>query len=565
MGESRTVTAPDTLVLEDRARLALNALTRYIDADADDRPYMNADLADQPASLSHSGWDFGSSVGRLVSSITLARAITGSEQGTDVEARLKRRLLGMFDDDGLNYRDETEHGEPRANLHDQRSVLLGLTTWYLDSGDPEVKAAADDLCAALKRIAIKEGHPHLEKQDFWYYPATEYTPDGWPSRDMIYLGMNVDPTHTSARMLNPLAKYHEATGNRDALELGRYFGRHTVEYSGAFNEDGSFNVGTEFRTGHFHSRMVSVTAIARFAALTDNHAHLEWARRIFEWALDQGTAFGWFPHAMRRDYVYKHETCALVDMIELGILFAHRGFPEYWGTVERFVRNHLVESQLRRTDWIEETDDPDPPDSHREIAARSEGAFPGWAAPNDFVCDVGSNPDVMTCCVASGTRGVFLAWQYAVTTAGDTTAVNFLLNRASPDLDVRSWLPHDGRVELAVRTPIPRLRIRVPSWVDPDRVSLTDGGGDRRTRWDGPFLVTTDVSADTNLQLTFPLRQTETVETAADDEYHVEWRGDDVVGISPAGSRAPLYADRTVSDTVPNRETTLCTEAGLSW
>ncbi|MFB6137779.1 MAG: hypothetical protein ABEJ42_05485 [Halobacteriaceae archaeon] len=560
-------TVPDTLVLEDHARAALNALTRYVDEPADDRPYMTASLDRDPATLSHSGWDFGSSVGRLVSSITLAREMTGDrETGADVEERLRERLLDMFADDGLNYREETDHGEPRANMHDQRSVLLGLTTWYLATGDEDVRAAADDLCAALKRIAVKEGHPHLAKQDFWYYPATEYTPDGWPSEDAVFLGMNVDPAHTSARLLNPLAKYHEATGNRDALELGRYFGRHTVEYSGSINDDGSFNVGTEFRTGHFHSRMVSVTAVARFAALDDDAAHLAWARDVFEWALEQGTAYGWFPHAMREDYVHKHETCALVDMIELGILLAERGHPSYWGDVERFVRNQLVGSQLLETDWIREADEP-ADDGHRDVAARSRGAFPGWAAANDFVCDVGSNPDVMTCCVASGTRGLFLAWQNAVTvteTDGGPSAdptrevsVNLLLNRHTPALDVHSWLPHEGRVELAAHEPADLLRVRIPEWADPQRVSLAVDGEDARTHWDGPFLVTRDVHAGADLALTFGVRETETVETAADREFLVEWRADDVLSISPEGSVHPLFADREVHESVGERDADL--------
>lgn len=557
---------PDTLLLEGRARIALNALTRYLDAAADDRPYMTAHLAAEPARLSHSGWDFGSSVGRLVGAIALARETTGADEGEDVERRLREKLLDTFADDGLSYREGGDGEGPRANMHDQRSVLLGLTTWYLATGDPAVKDAADELCGALERIAVKDGHPHLAKQDFWYYPATEYTPDGWPSRDAIYLGVNVDPAHTSARLLNPLAKYHEATGNRDAYDLANFFARHTVEYSGAFDDDGRFNDGTEFRTGHFHSRMVSVTAIARFARDTGNANYLSWAHDVYEWALEQGTRFGWFPSALREDYVHKHETCGLVDMIELGIILAGSGYPGYWETVERFVRNHLVETQLLDTGWIVGTDDADPGDRYRDVAERSRGAFPGWAAPNDFVCDVGDDPDVMTCCVAAGTRGLFLAWSNAVTERDGVVSVNLLLNRGTEYLDVHSYLPHEGRVDLFVHEAVDEVRVRVPSWVDPERASLDPNGDEPdRVRWDGPFLAVTDVPAGAELRLSFPVRETETVERAADREFVVGWRGDDVVSITPGGTHAPLYDDRDVYEEVPMIDVELRREATLQW
>ncbi|MCU4975488.1 glycoside hydrolase family 127 protein [Halobacteria archaeon AArc-m2/3/4] len=554
---SDSVTLPDTLFLRDRATEALNALTQYVDEDADCRPYMTGDLSDEPAHLGHSGWDFGSSVGRMVSAFVLARKLCDTADALDVEERFRQKLLDMFDEDGLNYREETDTSVARANMHDQRSVLLGLTTWYLESGDPDTKAAADNLCAALKRISVKSGHPHLAKQDYWYFPAVEYTRDGWPSEDMMYLGINIDPSHTSARMINPLTKYYEETGNRDALELARNFARHTVIHSGSFNEDGSFNDGTEFRTGHFHSRMVSVTSIARFGAVTGNAFYVNWAKKVYEWALTQGTEFGWFPSALHDDYDKKHETCTLTDMVELGILLAENGYVEYWETVERFVRNHLVETQLLDTDWIVESEDEAADDAYRNVASRSRGTFPGWAAPNDFVCDVGDDPDVMMCCNASGTRGLFLAWDNAVTESEGIVSVNLLINNLSEWATVASYLPHEGRIDVTLERDAPELRIRIPSWVDPYTVSLTQDGDDRELGdegfWEGPFIGLHDVSGGERVSVRFPVDERRTVERAGGEDYTMEWRGDDVMSISPSGTYAPLYEDRDVYDEVPMR------------
>jgi hypothetical protein len=40
------------------------------------------------------------------------------------------------------------------------------------------------------------------------------------------------------------------------------------------------------------------------------------------------------------------------------------------------------------------------------------------------------------------------------------------------------------------------------------------------------------------------LKQYETTERAAGVHYRVRWKGSSVLSISPAGTKAPLYADR---------------------
>ncbi len=183
---------PDTLVLEDRAALAFNALEGCVDRDHDSIPYMFVDLLSKPATMSHSCWDYGSSTGRLVDSLVLARAMTGNSEASEVEQALRGNLLSFLHEDGLSYRRRSEFSEPNANMHDQRATLLGLTTWYSAEGDERARAAADLLCGALKRISLKEN-------DFWYFPCVEYTEHGWPSPDTLYMHTAVDPAHTNAR------------------------------------------------------------------------------------------------------------------------------------------------------------------------------------------------------------------------------------------------------------------------------------------------------------------------------------------------------------------------------
>jgi hypothetical protein len=99
---------------------------------------------------------------------------------------------------------------------DQRSVILGLTTWFLDTQDELAKAYADRHVAALKRIARKE-------RESWYYPASEYTEKGWPSFDAVVTRLCPDPCAMWGRQVNPLIRYYQHTGNNDALEFCENF------------------------------------------------------------------------------------------------------------------------------------------------------------------------------------------------------------------------------------------------------------------------------------------------------------------------------------------------------
>lgn len=556
---------PDTLMLEERAGHALNAMAGMSDPDFHGYPFFAANLMSSPANMTHGDWDFGSSHGRMIDGMILARHMSGETLGEDIEAKYRENLLSFFKEDGLSYRQHNPNHdwEQNANLIDQRAVILSLTTWYIASGDPKVKEAADRHVAALKRIAIKE-------REVWYYPASEYKEDGWPSKNAVLLRLAPDPAAFCGRLIMPLLKYHEVTGNPDAFELCRFFTALIVERSGVFNEDGSFNDALAYRSGHFHTRLGTLDAIARFGAFTGDAKLIAWVEKSYAWALTKCTAFGWTPGDLK-EQAYEHETCSLVDLIATGITLAKSGYAKYWGTVERFLRNHLAESQLLDLDWVQETDDKSGnipgKISYTDVAKRTRGAFAGYSAPNDFCCDVnhgrGHTNDLQICCLGSGTRGLYMGWSNTVTESKGTVSVNFLLNRGSVWLDVDSYLPHEGKVVLHVHRDIPELQIRIPEWAGYAKVrivrerggSVTEGRGMDPSSWvKEHFLLLGRACAGETITVTFPLDERTTVETAIGQTFLTQWRGDDVVGISPEGRHHPFYSGRKVYDTAPMRE-----------
>jgi hypothetical protein len=556
---------PDTLMLEERAAHAINAMVGMADRDHDYIPFFAANLNHKPAFMTHGDWDYGSSHGRMIDGLILARHMSGETFGQEVEERYRANLLSFFKEDGMSYRqiNPTRDWEPNANLIDQRAVILSLTTWYMETGDAKVKEAADRHVAALKRIAIKE-------RDVWYYPASEYKESGWPSANGVQLRLAPDPAAFCGRLVMPLLKYYELTGNRDAFELCEFFTALIIERSGVFLPDGSFNDALAYRSGHFHTRLGTLDAIARFGAFTGDAAKIAWVKKCYDWALTKCTAFGWTPGDLH-EQAYEHETCSLVDLIATGITLAKSGYVEYWGVVERFLRNHLAESQLLDLGWVEETDDKsnDIPcnKSFYKVAERTRGSFAGYSAPNDFVCDVnegrGHTNDLQICCLGSGTRGLFMGWSNTITENNGTVSVNFLLNRGSKWLDVSSYLPHEGKVVLEVHRDIPRLQIRIPEWAGFTKIRFarerngeaTEGRGNEPSRWvNKHFLLLGEAAAGETITVTFPLSFRKTIESAVGQTFETEWRGDDVVGITPQGKRKPLYTGRKAFDTAPMRE-----------
>lgn len=562
----KKIMAPDTLNLAQRAQIALNAMIGVADEDYEYIPYFMGFFPAKPAWMQHGNWDYGSSHGRLIDSMTLVRAMTGTQEGKEIEEHYKKNFMTFFHDDDLSYRRNTftkelieSYGtafEEGASMIDQRAVLLGLTTWFIDTEDEIVKDRADRHVAALKKIARKE-------RDSWYYPASEYTAHGWPSFDAVHTRLCVDPCAMWGRQVLPLTRWHEVTGSSDALELCENFVANIVNRSGAFNEDGSFNAGLGYRNGHFHTRMGTLASTARFAQFTHDAYLLNWVKKCFDWALTKCTSFGWTPGDLH-DQGYEHETCTLVDAIGTAILLAKNGYTEYWGVAERFLRNHLTEAQLLDTSWIEQSDtkENDIPKelTYYKVADRLRGAFAGYSAPNDFVYSGdkgrGHIMDVQTCCVASGARGLYNGWNNIVTEERGRVSVNMLLNKASKWVDVYSYLPHEGKVVIRAKEDIKELLVRIPEYTPHTSVSVKrniDGedvilcGKDQLF---GPivlpwvrkcFIKLTNIRKDEELVVTFPVVKRKTIETAVDDTFEVEWAGDTVINITPGGTYYPLY------------------------
>ncbi|MDD9918321.1 MAG: glycoside hydrolase family 127 protein [Rhodospirillaceae bacterium] len=531
----RVALLPDTIFLPDRARLAINCLTGCLNPTKDQLPFCLTDLTGSPPRMMHTQFDFSDHAARVVDALLLAQALCGSEEGVAQLDALERMFFTGFGDDGLHYTPDNPWSFHHANMHYQRSVLNGLLSLCLARRSARARDQLVSLTKALNEISIK-------REDFAYFPSVERFPDGWPRGDWGILSFGVDPANTNGRLLFGLTRAWELTGEDAAREIAEAYARHVMHHSSAYDPDGGFATGLEFREGHFHSRAVTMLGVIRYAYGTGDTEALAWGQKVFDKACTYGTRFGWFPERLVESRAHGCETCAIVDMMEAAIWLAKSGQPQYWGVAERFLRNHLLESQLTSIDGLEDsagTGRDDEWESTVRVARRSIGGFAGWSQPNDLFSKVMHEWDLYTCCSAQGVRGLFNAWTNAVVATDDGISVNLLINHLSKHAVIRSWLPQEGRIEI-VPTVAGDVRVRIPDGTD-TMVVTVDGAPVTAVREPSEFLCVAGAPAGATIQCQFAVPEWTSRETILDTEYTADWRGDTVMTVSPGGTRLPLY------------------------
>jgi hypothetical protein len=476
-----------------------------------------------------SAWGYGDVTGRMVDAFILARQVLGEDTISPEEERTRSFLLSLFDPvDGLSYRPKLGTKPLRvAHMFDQSSVLFGMVSWFLESGSPEIQRYLDNLIAGLWRIAVK-------KDDYCYYLLEFYSPGGWDENYPVKFGLNkfdkADPCHEGGRQILPLVRYYELTNNQTTLLLAQGLTNYVMYHAGVFEPDGSYRETQSRNQGHVHSRLATAAGVLSLGMLLKKEELVKWAKKVFDWTLEtQSSTFGWVAEHVDL-YCRACETCCITDAIENVILLAHAGFENYWNVLERFTRNHLLESQCPRC-----------------------GGFDGRSMPNDFCwLDVERkmptlNRGASGCCSPAGVRALFLVWDNIVTREGELVKVNLSLNRVTKWVDVQSFLPYRGEVLVAVKEALD-LAVRVPNWVKKSEVKVFLNGSSVSGEWAKDFIKLGGLKRGAQVLVQYPVRRVVLTEVIMGHPFEVTWRGDTVVAISPSGTYEPLY-ERSHLDT----------------
>jgi len=582
-GERYEALVPDTLDLQERARLAIHALTECTDAAADYQIYFLVRFRTNPPVMQHSAFDPHVQP-KFVEAIPLMRMISGSHENMHVERKLMETMLRGQGKDGLCY--TPLQGRPWAydlalwpqHAQDGQFILpftcgrtlSAMTLLALRDSTPVWRDAVRNLVDGLIDLAIDTG----EYAFFW--PSALSATRERPLPGVVPTAVE---DGESSRVPHGLVHAYRLLGYEPALDLaGKVINYMRLHF---YTEDGAF-LRTPGNPGsaHFHEHSHGLLTMAEYAQIADDPELLDFVLRSYEYAKQIGNGLiGYFPEFVNSPEWEASEICEVADMIAVALTLSEAGVGDYWDDADRWIRNMFAEGQLLSTDWIYRVPEvglvnPSPrallpsavgPYSTGEhVPERNLGAFAGWPAANDWY--VGNGPGTMHCCTGNGAQAIYRIWERILRFEDGKLRVNLLLNRASPWADVDSYVPYQGRVDVKVKQPVD-LEMRIPEWASPAEVRCQVNDRDREPAWDGRYAGFGSLVPGEVATLSFPIYERTDVVHIEKQRFTLIRKGNEVVSIDPPGRFCPLYQRQHYRDDRPRwrKATRFVSDEKIDW
>jgi hypothetical protein len=384
-----------------------------------------------------------------------------------------------------------------------------------------------------------------------------------------------------------LSRWYEMSGDAQILDTLTRLVRFVMQpkFWGVEGEHPSL-IGAQHGhfAGHFHGHLSLLRGLLEYGRVRRDRHVLDFAREGYEFCRHYGLPqIGWFSNSER----HFSEGCTIGDMVALAARLSDAGLGDYWEDVEQIARNHLVEQQLVDANRLRQASEDGPPlptSGERRTPIMGYWKPDPAILPNQLVTEdviersIGvyggvSKPDgipytwTMQCCTGNGTQGLYYAWESIVRCQNGIAQVNLLLNRASPWLDIDSYLPYEGKVVVRNKT-ARRLAIRMPRWVARGDVSVRVDGKPVDSDWVGNYIICPGLQPRDEVVVEFPVVE-QTVEYGlADQIYRCHFRGNDLLEISPHADVPgyPMYIDREPRTEASTRcVTRFVTQTILPW
>ncbi len=112
--------------------------------------------------------------------------------------------------------------------------------------------------------------------------------------------------------------------------------------------------------------------------------------------------------------------------------------------------------------------------------------------------------------------GLCCAWDAIVRCVNGEAQINLLLNRASPWLDIDSYLPYEGKVVIHNKT-ARRVAVRIPRWVSKPAVQIKIGKRAVTPSWVANYLILDAIHPEDQIIITFPM-------VTRVEKYTVKWK-----------------------------------------
>lgn len=506
---------PQTLALETYVLRSYNYLSRMVDASG--QPYFNIFWTD-PAQAAHDWPDFGDVMSRQLQAAIMAAHMTGEE--VPIRRAWYDKMWSYVDaETGLLYRPDTTYSKHVADMGDQALTLYAMVTAYLDHHDD-----------ALRQVILKMVDSLLER---------------------ARAGTNSGGGFLSGFIIKSLMACARHLDCAPALELAGMLVKKVFVGEPLFAPDNTFRHG-----GHMHGNLRTLVGVADYALYTRDPVLYSRVDALFRYVRSEATRFGFLPEAIgRTGDIVSCETCALMDYIGLAVTLANHGHPEYWGDVERVVRNQLIESQLVDGSWL--TSDPSRQDTEQftwlDVGDRMVGGYAGWSSPTHILAARETlnahwggqelhdkTRAFQNCCGGSGTHAFFTAWKNASRFTDGVLSVNLHMDKLLPQVEVRCYQPYQGLLTIFLKT-AGTVRVRIPEFVQPHEMWAEADGVELASKPWGNYLELGQHPAGALLKVTYPLT-TRVEEVGIGNpgfrqyRYRVTWKGDSVVKMQSLGN-----------------------------
>ena len=543
-GESYGSLVPDTLDLQHRAKLAINAITRNAEPRWNYAMYFTVVLAHNPP-LAYDGvgpWIYG----QMQLALPLLRLIAGDDLNN---LSLTNKVDRVWRDQLWQTLESYKLGKGTGvgQRMDGGSRLTAIAVNWFMEGNEELKLLAEK--------------------------AINQAVQDWPSRNKKWTDQTVMEERDYAWDLDGVAQYYLATGYEPAKQLAKLIARFLMSPQARyFDADGHFMMREIPRFGnsmHFHHHGKGLRSIGQYRLISNDSEVDGFLKKCYDYARSVGNPLvGFFPefdgpnpwHHFPSETWSSSEGCCVGDMILFALILTRTGVGDFWDDIDRWVRNQFTEMQLTNTDWIAGFSRsfppcPDAPEdwikhqigenwaeafTYEDFPDRVLGEWGGWTAPNDFEYVPYLRAAAMHCCLAVNSLALFNVWKDMLSYAKGSLQVHLLMNRASRWADVHSYIPYEGRVDIHVKQPL-TLRIRAPEWVSPKETTCTIDGEPQSLSWDGHYAVMSTLEAGNTVVVSFPMEE-QTVETVIGGRrFTLIRRGNEVVNIDPPGEYYPFY------------------------
>ena len=574
---------PDTLDLAERAGLAINGLTGSLDSEQQYEVYQLQIPAESPAYFSHESTGLGTINPKYAEALPMMRVICGSEQNLGHERGMMHVILSRIKPPGLYFvppgtetfrpwvdakRFPGAASERTANIYGNARLLLACMAWVQVTGDPVWEKIGNKLTNGLAMVAVY-------KDDYAYYPHADggkgepftYPESGWVDEKEPMLDDKVGGESlfmVTGGQARALACWAGMSGNEKARDLSGQICKFIMKpkFWGIDGSWGECQDALGGRTvsdddpatvlepehglwqGHTAGRLEALRGLIEYAILTDNTQIKEFVRSSYTSMRNHGfVRVGFFPAVPTM--VAGGAACGASRAIALAIKLTESGIADYWEDIDQFVRNMLVATQRLPQDFSEQqlassASAPPLPDDFKakgfQIPGGQEGAesIPTGSYTTDHVVQRCIGGFGHGCCNSNGGTGLYYAWEAAVRYTDPNATVNLLLNRASPWVDVDSYLPFEGKVVLHNKT-AQNLSVRIPVWVPQRDIRCRVNNNETTPSWKERYLVFGGLASGDKVTITFPMVTETTVYTILGNKVSCTFKGNTLVEIEPEG------------------------------